>query len=225
MGHSPFRHGRKENAPVDKIKERVLNEDFFKNCDRWMKFSAPLKDIICGCLQKDRTKRLTIQQIREHSWFKTYSASYINKTELELQHERQGVNISQRKTEACTINEDIADDNTTSSGASTISTRKNTAQFCGIADHSHPISLSTPNSSMAIRNNNARGNLYGGMDPNVSNYMDTSDNDFEGFNSFETKEGFENFNAQYRGLIPTNENAIAGNSKSNTKDHLISLTN
>lgn len=83
MGHRPFRHGRTENVYSHVLKQRILNEEIFKDSDRWRELSDDLKDLICGCLQKDRKKRFTIRQIRKHSWLKNFTESTNNPTEVQ----------------------------------------------------------------------------------------------------------------------------------------------
>uniref|UniRef100_A0A1I8MIG7 non-specific serine/threonine protein kinase n=1 Tax=Musca domestica TaxID=7370 RepID=A0A1I8MIG7_MUSDO len=70
MGHSPFRRGREDRAvSVDVHRQRILNEDFYMGSQRWQEASAELQSLIKGCLEKDVTKRLTLLDIVDHSWF------------------------------------------------------------------------------------------------------------------------------------------------------------
>lgn len=69
MGHAPFRQScqdRKINEA--NLKQRILNEDFYKKSN-WLNASAEFKDLIEGCLKKQAERRLTLDEILQHSWF------------------------------------------------------------------------------------------------------------------------------------------------------------
>lgn len=70
MGHSPFRRGREDRqVSVDTLKKRILFEDIFTESSRWQKATAELQSLIRMCMEKDVTKRVTLEQILQHNWF------------------------------------------------------------------------------------------------------------------------------------------------------------
>ncbi|XP_061395922.1 chromosomal serine/threonine-protein kinase JIL-1 [Musca vetustissima] len=70
MGHSPFRRGREDRAvSLEVHRQRILSEDFYMESKRWQQASSELQNLIRGCLEKDASKRLTLLEIVDHSWF------------------------------------------------------------------------------------------------------------------------------------------------------------
>ena len=57
----------KENR---KIFARLVNESELKfEGNQWLLISDELKDLLAGMLEKDPTKRLTIDGVLQHAWF------------------------------------------------------------------------------------------------------------------------------------------------------------
>uniref|UniRef100_A0A1B0FE26 Protein kinase domain-containing protein n=1 Tax=Glossina morsitans morsitans TaxID=37546 RepID=A0A1B0FE26_GLOMM len=71
MGHTPFRRERAERC-VDAatLKQRILHDEIFTCADRWNEASSELRNLIGSCLEKDITKRATMQEILLHPWLK-----------------------------------------------------------------------------------------------------------------------------------------------------------
>ena len=64
----PFSHEKLTNKNVDKFHALFQHQLEFKG-ETWDKISDKLKDLITNMLQKDPSKRLTIDEVLEHPWF------------------------------------------------------------------------------------------------------------------------------------------------------------
>ncbi|XP_037931063.1 chromosomal serine/threonine-protein kinase JIL-1 [Teleopsis dalmanni] len=88
IGHAPFRKGHNDShLSENTLRERILNEDFYTESEKWQNSSPEFQDLIRSCLIKDLKKRITLFEVLEHSWFNIMIDSLVEVTGEELTEE------------------------------------------------------------------------------------------------------------------------------------------
>ena len=74
-GHLPFPHLKEKltKKNLSEFARLVMNAKLKFDGKEWLLISESLKDLLTGMLEKDQTKRMTIDAVLQHPWFSEWA--------------------------------------------------------------------------------------------------------------------------------------------------------